>query len=129
MERNQIISEFLNLSKVLNQGNKLANEKTTLCFQIEPQSKFEYRLLLSKVGNPDNRKIEICRRSRKGHWERSGFTAFKMFEEFCAYYLNQMELNSVAGGINRVESDEEFLNDAAASLQNEFNSLLINYVP
>jgi hypothetical protein len=129
MERNQIISDFLNLRKVLNQGNKLANEKTTLSFQIEPQPKSEYRLLLSAVGSEDKRKIEICRRSRKGHWERSGLTAFKKFEEFCAYYLNQRELETTDVTHALESAVENVLLSYAVDLQIEFDSLLINYAP
>jgi hypothetical protein len=129
MERNQIISEFLNLRKVLNQGNKLANEKTTLEFFIEPQPKSEYRLLITTVGNADSRKIEICRRSPRGHWERSGFTAFKKFEEFCAYYLNQKELNSIKLSVFQNELSKNLLLEYAKAIQLDFENLLINYAP
>jgi hypothetical protein len=127
MERNQIISEFLNLRKVLNQGNKLANEKTTLSFQIEPQPKSEYRLLLSAVGSEDKRKIEICRRNRRGHWERSGLTAFKKFEEFCAYYLNQKEHRQRSVKKSGLSVEQSVLDGMANDLKLEFDDLLLNY--
>lgn len=79
MERNQILEEYWNLRKLLNLGNKVANEKTELAFEIESLLESEYLLLATVTGKNEIQKIELVRRDRLEGWERSGFTNLKVF--------------------------------------------------
>jgi hypothetical protein len=117
MERSQVLAEYWSLRKSLNQGNKPANEKTTVVFIIESLPLFEYRLVVSVRAEQEVRKIELVRRDRDGTWERSGFTRFKTLENYCASILNEGE------EIKVVNFDIKILSNL---VQNRFEKLLMD---
>jgi hypothetical protein len=114
MERNQVLNEYWNLCKLLNQSNKLADEKTQVRFKIESDGRSEYRLLLEITGDREEHKIEIARKGRSSGWERSGYTNFKILELFCANFLNDLKAQELHSYEN-----------AAAKLQKYFDNLLV----
>lgn len=127
MERKQVLEDYWNLRKLLNLGNKVANERSEIVFKIEPLAGSEYRMLATAISKNEIQKIELVRRDSFGNWERSGFTKLKVFENFCAEFLNEDEEERGRTGVRqRVLSDAEVLNLASA-FQNEIDQLLINY--
>lgn len=89
MDRQIVINEFLGIRNLLNRGNKLANEKTEFRFKAVIISDEEYRLYAFTRGCSDENRIEICRWAPLEGWERSGFTEFKNFENYCAEFINE----------------------------------------
>jgi hypothetical protein len=127
MERNQVLQEFLSIRILLNQANKLANEVTDYDFEIEQLLGSEYRLLFIIFGQFEKYIIEVCRRDSNGHWERSGFTKFKRFENFCANNFNEWEKINRTSDKSELSLANKDLITMTQLLKDKFDRLLKDY--
>jgi hypothetical protein len=127
MERNTIVFEFLELRKQLNRGNKTADLATAPSFVIEAVGDSEFRLLFCVAGLYEVQRIEISRCDSSGEWERSGYTSFKNFENYCADFMNSFdELNSSQKNQLAVYP-LDFLNIGSKALLAKLNNLLLEH--
>lgn len=125
MERNQVLNEYWELRKVLNLGNKVANEQTELIFKIEILPGSEYRMIAAVISKSEIQKIELVRRNFQGDWERSGFTKLKEFENYCAEFLNDW-LESSNQDKKKILTKNE-IKKLCEDLQNDIDLKLIGY--
>jgi hypothetical protein len=127
LERNVIINEFLELRKLLNHSNKLANEPSQFLFKIEFMPGSGYRMYFYIITKYEKSKIELSSRNNQGEWERSGFTKFSTLENYCSLFLTKTE-KSNSSEVTKNNLDLLFLT-IESSLQKEFDDLLTNYAP
>jgi hypothetical protein len=125
MERNTIVFEFLELRKQLNRGNKTADLATAPSFVIEAVGPSEFRLLFCVAGLFEVQRIEIARCDSSGDWERSGYTSFKNFENYCADFMVAFEFLNSHKKFQIASNSLEFLNIGAKALLVRLNNLLI----
>lgn len=128
MDRSIVLNEFLELRKLLNQQNKIADVKTEFQFNIERVRTSEFRLMAVVFGNGENNKIEILNRNRQENWERSGYTKFINFENYCADFLNNLETKEQP--LYQKKSTSKYrLEKMVGALQNDFDNLVIGQAP
>ncbi len=90
MSRRQIVREYMDLRRLLNQPNKRANLRSELQFSIEKDST-EYHLFAVNRSDTEAYRICLALRTRRCPWERSGLTEFASLETYCAEFINDLE--------------------------------------
>lgn len=125
MERNIVLAEFLGLRKLLNQQNKVADVMTEFRFQIARVGPSECRIYAVVFGGGEENKIEIVARNNRGYWERSGYTNFINFENYCADFLNNLEEYEKLG-TNKKNLLDMDLAAMISALQKNFDNLTID---
>lgn len=105
MSRRQIVRDFFELRRQLNQGNKVANIRSELSFLIQSEGP---ELLLFAVCASDAETHRIClgERSKNRRWERGGLTTFVALESFCADQLNELDKITFGGKAPLILAEE-----------------------
>lgn len=129
MERNQVLEEYWGLRKLLNLGNKVADERSEVTFKIEALPLSEYRLLAAAISKNEVQKIELARRDQRRNWERSGFTKFMGLENYCANFLNEQETTVEHEEILKSILSDDDIAQRTEKIQRRFDILLIDQDP
>jgi hypothetical protein len=125
MNRDLIIREYYLLRNFLNRSNKIANQKSELKFIIEQFGMSNYRMYAVIVGQGETHQIAIATRDISKVWERTGLTEFRLFENYCADFLNEFEKKWKFPKSN-LTLPLNFINKAEIEIKNNLSTLLLD---